>query len=608
MKIGILLSSAIFLIAIGLGINLWTSQVDNIVFAVTSTIESRIQVGNTAPTVSSVVVNNADPIILLSNDTKAVNVTAILTDNNGCSDIQLNSSTILLYRSGITSSTCNITQNNLNCYKATAFNATSSCNSSTTLNTTTTFNVWYFADATDSSSSYSGQGWKATVTAQDASSSSATADSPAVQMNTLLAITSPTQSINYGSILQGENTSSTNQQAFVQNAGNATNTLLISGTAMTSTSTSDVVPTSSQHYATTTFTFSSTGTEQVLSSTLQTVAGFIISNPLVKFPEVPAWTYTTALPFTDYDHPSFAYNGYAYVVGGVGGDYKTVLYGPISSTGSIAYWTSTTALPFMNYQHPSFAYNGYAYVVGGTGTSTVLFGPISSTGSIAYWTSTTSLPFTNYSHPSFAYNGYVYIVGGWAEGEATSTVLKGPISSTGSIAYWTSTTSLPFADYNHPSFAYNGYAYVVGGIGGDYTIVLYGPISSTGSIAYWTSTASLPFADYNHPSFAYNGYAYVVGGYGGDNKTVLYGPISSTGSIAYWTSTTALPFMNYQHPSFAYNGYAYVVGGVADGAATSTVIFTPLSAKPTYWGAEAPSSTTPATYSGTVTFTAVFSP
>jgi hypothetical protein len=326
----------------------------------------------------------------------------------------------------------------------------------------------------------------------------------------------------------------------------------------------------------------------------------------------------------DDENPSFAYNGYAYVVGGCTDDActyptSTVLKGPISSTGSISYWTTTTALPFTDRGHSSFAYNGYVYVVGGRAngvpTSTVLFGPISSTGSIAFWTSTTALPFTNRDHPSFAYNGYAYVVGGYASttdwAGITSTVLFGPISSTGSIAFWTSTTALPFVDKDHPSFAYNGYAYVVGGDGGDSKTVLFGPISSTGSIAYWTTTTALPFTDYFHPSFAYNGYAYVVGGYTNYSvatSTVVYGPISSTGSIAFWTSTTALPFTDYHHPSFAYNGYAYVVGGYASGKTTSTVVFAPLASQPTYWGAEVATGAPQGLYTGTVTFTAVFSP
>jgi hypothetical protein len=221
------------------------------------------------------------------------------------------------------------------------------------------------------------------------------------------------------------------------------------------------------------------------------------------------------------------------------------------------------------------------------------------------------LPFTDYFHPSFAYNGYAYVVGGLANGAATSTVLYGPISSTGSISYWTSTTALPFTDYFHPSFAYNGYAYVVGGLanGANTSTVLYGPISSTGSISYWTSTTALPFTDSQHSSFAYNGYAYVVGGYanGAATSTVLYGPISSTGSISYWTKTTALPFTDYGHPSFAYNGYAYVVGGKAN-VATSTVLYSPLAGREIYWGASAPTGISGGQYSGTVTYTAVFTP
>lgn len=89
-----------------------------------SNINSSVTVGNAAPTVSSVVLNGAGTITLVSNATKAVNVTAIVADNNGCPDLTGGTTTIVLYRTGLTS-TC--TTNDLNCYRLTAFTASSTC-------------------------------------------------------------------------------------------------------------------------------------------------------------------------------------------------------------------------------------------------------------------------------------------------------------------------------------------------------------------------------------------------------------------------------------------------------------------------------------------------
>jgi len=127
------------------------------IFAQTN-ISSSVVVGAAAPVVSGgVAVNGGNPITLTANTTTNVNVVATITDANGCSEITAGTTTVLLYRSGsgVSSSTCASAQNPLYCYKAVAFTATSTC-SAGTQNTTTTFAVQYFAQATDSSSSFFG--------------------------------------------------------------------------------------------------------------------------------------------------------------------------------------------------------------------------------------------------------------------------------------------------------------------------------------------------------------------------------------------------------------------------------------------------------------------
>jgi hypothetical protein len=224
-----------------------------------------------------VVVNNGNAIGLIANATQTISVSATVTDSNGCADLLGGSSTIILYRSGFSSSSCfSGGTNNLNCYVNTAYDATSSCINGTQLNVTSTFQVYYFAQATDASSSFSGQTWKATIIQRDSSNSTGTLDSNGVSLNTLTAINVTTSSVNYGSLSASSTTGGVNQVATTTNAGNSTTTLQVYANP-TLTSGPNTISTSSQHYATSSFTFG--GAEQQLSGSAATVSGFILTAP-----------------------------------------------------------------------------------------------------------------------------------------------------------------------------------------------------------------------------------------------------------------------------------------------------------------------------------------
>jgi len=470
----------------------------------------------------------------------------------------------------------------------------------------------------------------ATVIFNDSAHATGTGDSTSVtstnEIATLVAINIPTSSLNYGLFTPSSTTSSTNQLANIENAGNATNTIQVQGTALTSGGTS--LATSSQHYATSSFTFG--GGETALSDTATTITG-INTAPVFIFPlGGTGWQNTTALPYVDYEHTTVAYNNYLYVIGGGGSGSANIAsssFAPINATGSLGAWTSTRALPNTLSRHASVVYNGYLYAIGGeqnstgTRTSTVVFAPINATGSLGAWTSTTALPYTDSYNTSVAYNGYLYTIGGCVSGTCTdsSTVVFAPINATGSIGAWTSTQALPSVLHMHASVAYNGYIYTIGGCAGSSCVVtstvLFASINATGSLGAWTSTQALPYPDDQHTSVVYNGYLYTIGGTASTSvslaatSTVLFAPINATGSIGAWTSTQALSNIYHCHSSAAYNGYLYMIGG-KDGACTagtSTVLFAPLNARSTYWGVSVPNGTTNGDYTDTVTLTAVFS-
>jgi hypothetical protein len=252
--------------SLGGGVSGFISQV----FA--ANVTSTVIVGNAAPTVTNVVLNNASSVILTANTTINVSVNATISDNNGCApDISQGTTTIMIYRSSITSSTCLTTTNDLNCYRATAFTASSSCSGGTT-NTTTTFAVQYFADATDTSSSYSSQNWLATVNFTDPNNGTGTGDSTGQELITLNAINVTTSSINYGTIAASSTSGGTNQTATTTNAGNSTTTLQLQATV-------NLIAANSQKYSTSTFNMDTSTTSTVLTGSLVTVSGFTLTNP-----------------------------------------------------------------------------------------------------------------------------------------------------------------------------------------------------------------------------------------------------------------------------------------------------------------------------------------
>ncbi len=240
-------------------------------------VTSSVTVGNSAPTVTGITINGGNTITLTPNTTTSVSVFATVTDNNGCADITNGTVTIMIYRNGLTSSTCFSTADNQNCYRATVFNTTSSC-STTNTNTTTTFGVFYFANATDASSSlgFSGQGWRATMRFTDQNGATSTADSPTTTLSTLNAINVTTASINYGTLGANTNTGATNTTTTITNAGNSSTSLQLSA-SQTLTSGSNVIATSSQVYSTSSFTYP--GTSTALTGSAVQVNAFALVTP-----------------------------------------------------------------------------------------------------------------------------------------------------------------------------------------------------------------------------------------------------------------------------------------------------------------------------------------
>ena len=241
-----------------------------------SNASTTVVVGNNAPSVTSVVLNGGSAITLTANTTTNVNVTVTISDNNGCSDITSGTTTVMMYRTSFGSSSCMTGANNLYCYLATSFTNSSTCGPSISVNATTTFAVYYFAQATDGSSAFSSSDWTATVVFKDLAQSTGTADSTGRELNTLTALDVTTSSINYGTLSASSTTGGVNQVTTSTNAGNSSTTLRLSAIA-TLTSGANSIATTSQRYSTSSFTFA--GTSTALQQTATDVPGSFLTAP-----------------------------------------------------------------------------------------------------------------------------------------------------------------------------------------------------------------------------------------------------------------------------------------------------------------------------------------
>jgi N-acetylneuraminic acid mutarotase len=299
-----------------------------------------------------------------------------------------------------------------------------------------------------------------------------------------------------------------------------------------------------------------------------------------------SYTSTTALSIIDQSSTSVAYNGYIYEIAGYSSTWTANTYYASlnASTGAIGTWTATTAVPVALRYATSVVYNGYVYEIGGYNASsaavaTTYYAPLNaSTGAIGTWTATTALPVALYTATSAVYNGYIYELGGENSSSAlVSTTYYAPLSSTGTIGTWTSTTALSAATVTATTVVNSGYIYELGGAtgAGYVATTYYAPLNTNGTIGTWTATTVLTQALAQATSIVYNGYLYELGGYnsGGYQSTVYDAPFNSNGSIGSWSTITALTVATRQATSVVYNGYLYELGGQASSGTLSTTYY-----------------------------------
>jgi hypothetical protein len=290
---------------------------------------------------------------------------------------------------------------------------------------------------------------------------------------------------------------------------------------------------------------------------------------------------------------------YIYCIGGqdINGGPRNEVYSSSSissSSNNITSWTSDSSQYPQDINGQScVASSGYVYCVGGTyddggdDVASSYYAPLSNSGTLGTWGSTTAYPIPIDSQSCVASSGYVYCVGGNNETDATNadstssnSVWFAPISSSG-IGSWSHTTAYPENLYFPTCFATGSYIYCLGGAdsndnaqSSDY----YATLSSVG-VGAWTQTTAYPVAASGQACGISSGYIYCVGGeetQSSYTNTVHYAPVTS-GGIATWKQAPNYP-LSVGTTCVISSGDMYCIGGF-DGSSVgenSAVYYAPL--------------------------------
>ncbi|HUD07257.1 MAG TPA: hypothetical protein VMR34_05200 [Candidatus Saccharimonadales bacterium] len=245
-----------------------------------------------------------------------------------------------------------------------------------------------------------------------------------------------------------------------------------------------------------------------------------------------------------------------------------VQYAQINSNGTIGTWNYTEGSTnngtgyVSGFTQPrlyfsAVAYNGYLYIMGGLGSSGndcdvngycngAQYAQINSNGTIGTWNYTEGSTNNGTSYVSgftqprvnfaaVAYNGYLYIMGGSSDSSGNDCDVNGycngvqyaQINSNGTIGTWNYTSFFAQPRSDFAAVAYNGYLYIMGGLSdssgndcssGDFCNgVQYAQINSNGTIGTWNYTSFFAQARYALSAVAYNGYLYIMGGESGSS-------------------------------------------------------------------------------------------
>ncbi len=202
------------------------------------------------PNITSVNFNDGADITLSPGATTTIYATGTVTDLNGYTDIAF--ATTTMFRSG-EGGACSANTNS--CYIAGPSQCTYVNCAGNSCDIVCRADFYYYADPTDTGSTYDAESWGALFSVVDTTGLSNSQTAPYVDLLTMHAL-SASNTINYGALEVNSDTGSYNASTTFTNIGNGAIDVLVEGTNLTDGG-SSVIPVFEQKFATSTFTYSS---------------------------------------------------------------------------------------------------------------------------------------------------------------------------------------------------------------------------------------------------------------------------------------------------------------------------------------------------------------
>jgi hypothetical protein len=269
-----------------------------------------------------------------------------------------------------------------------------------------------------------------------------------------------------------------------------------------------------------------------------------------------------------------------YCIGGFDGTYYTnvVQYAPVSSPGTLGGWQTTKTYPLSLAGESCVAYSIYIYCLGGyngAGRTNVVYYSVPSSNGLNFWSAAVQYPIAVELQSCFVSNGYLYCVGGYDGAKYYNSTYYSQLSPTGGLGTWTKATGYPTTIAGQSCVTSAGYVYCIGGFHNSTSIsnVYYAPLSSSGGLTTWNSTTPYPFATYGESCAAQSGYIYCVGGYAGSgySSSTYYAGVLPSGGLGPWVQTTSYPSPVVQENCNTFSNYLYCIGGFSGTSILSSI-------------------------------------
>lgn len=281
--------------------------------------------------------------------------------------------------------------------------------------------------------------------------------------------------------------------------------------------------------------------------------------PTVSRADTIVWSAADPLPTARDHHVTFVTSrggqAHLWVIGG--NDYRRTMsdswYTTLRNDGSTGVWTSGPSLPGQRAGMGVGVSDRFVILSGGKDSAQktvtdIFVAPINDDGRLGEWRAGGHLPGPRFHHATLIHGPYLYVVGGLEAAVSVPAVLRGRISSDGTIVTWDSLTPLPRPRSHQSMFVHGNALYLVGGLDGNpagantpLSDVIRAPFLADGNLGAWQEVSKMDHAYATHATALYGGAVWLFGGVEDNARfvdVVLRAPISADGSIGSWKQLT----------------------------------------------------------------------